>query len=68
MGPFEKSEGEEKNQIVKSPFEKDSQKKFCRYGPFPEGQKDYGYFCPFVLFKRTIHPFQKGLSPLSSIR
>ena len=61
MSPFEKLRMGKNNQIVKSPFEKDSGKNLCRYSPFWEGQKDNWSFYPFVLF-------QKDFPHLFSIR
>ncbi len=55
MSPFQNFDGEENNQIVKCPFEKDYGLCIGRFSPFREGQKDMVSFYPFVL--------SKGLSP-----
>ena len=56
MGPFEKVMMSRKNQIVKSPFEKDFAERFSWWSPFDEGQKDLWSFYPFVLLKRINEP------------
>ena len=57
MSPFQNFEGEENNQIVKCPFEKDYGLNIGRSSPFREGQKDMESFYPFVLFQKDYpHP------------
>ena len=52
MSPFEKLGVRKKNQIVKSPYEKDSRLRRASSSPFRKGQKDIWSFYPFVLFKK----------------
>ena len=57
MSPFQILMVRNKNQIVKSPFEKDYGLYVGRSSPFREGQKDMESFYPFVLSKGQSPPF-----------